>query len=170
MEPLSEDEKRDVLLILSVGCDRATAASYVGRRPDELETAARSDAEFDAAIRRSEAGCELAHMRNVQQAARDERHWRASVWWLERRLPERYAKREADAVGRRELMRFVSAAAAAIATAVQDEGDRHRVLERLSGLAEKLDLPRLWNSLPSHATPEQENDLPRSRDAEAADG
>ena len=48
------------------------------------------DAEFVANVRRAEASVELSHMRNVQQAAKDKKDWRASVWWLERRSPERF--------------------------------------------------------------------------------
>lgn len=141
MNQLTEDQRREAALIVAAGCDRVTAAKYVGCTETALDEAAAIDLAFGAALRRAEATCELSHMRAVQQAARDERHWRASVWWLERRLPERYAKRDADAVGRRELVRFVGAVAGAIAEAVRDEADRRRVLDRLGELAEGMTDP-----------------------------
>ena len=140
---LTEDQKREATLIASVGCDRETTAKYIGCSTSSLASAMREDSEFASALRKAEAGCELAHMRNVQQAARDERHWRASVWWLERRAPERYARRDADAVGRRELIRFLGSVAAAIADAVQNESDRRSVLDRLGALSETLTEPLL---------------------------
>ena len=56
------------------------------------------DADFAAEVRRAEAPVELSHMRNVQNAAQDGKNWRASVWWLERRSPERFGPRGAGTV------------------------------------------------------------------------
>lgn len=140
---LSDEQKREAVLIASVGCDRETAAKYIGCRLEQLNDEFAFDPVFASDMRRAEAGCELAHMRSIQQAARDERHWRASVWWLERRLPERYARRDAGSVTRRDLMCFLSAVATAVAEAVRDEEDRRRVLETLGELAESLADPLL---------------------------
>ncbi len=140
---LTDDQKREATLIISVGCDRETAAKYVGCTPASLEETAHADPAFAVALRRAEAGCELAHMRNLQQAARDERHWRASVWWLERRAPERYARRDVGAVSRRELVRFLGAVASGIAGVVRHEEDRQRVLDKLSELANSFADPLL---------------------------
>lgn len=143
MTPLTDEQKREAVLIASVGCDRETAAKYVGCTLDQLTDTSQRDNEFAEQLRRAEAGCELAHMRSIQQAAKDERHWRASVWWLERRLPERYARRDADAVSRRDLVRFLGAVATGVASAVKDESDRQRVLVTLSQLAEAVSDPLL---------------------------
>ncbi|MEO0529630.1 MAG: hypothetical protein AAF266_03530, partial [Planctomycetota bacterium] len=138
MTPLTDEQKRDAVLITSVGCDRETAAKYAGCTADELNNAIDIDHDFADQLQRAEAGCELAHMRTIQQAGRDERHWRASVWWLERRLPERYARRGPGSVGRRELVRFLEAVATGVATAVRDESDRQRVVETLQELTQAI--------------------------------
>lgn len=132
---LSDEQKKDATLVAMVGCDRETIAKYVGCTADDLLAATQADPAFAADLRRAEAGCELAHMRSVQQAARDERHWRASVWWLERRLPSRYARRAADAVGRDELSRFLAAVAQVVATNVEGEAERRAVLLAIERLA-----------------------------------
>lgn len=155
---LTAEQKREATLIAAVGCDRETAAKYVGCSPASLDEALRDDADFAKEMRRAEAGCELAHMRNVQQAARDERYWRASVWWLERLAPERYARRDADTLSRREVARFLAAVAAAIADVVRHEDDRHRVLEKLSDLAEVFTDPLLIEPPHKPASPEELKD------------
>lgn len=152
---LSEEQKREAVLIASVGCDRETIAKYVGCVSTSLDEALRMDQAFAASLRRAEASCELTHMRSIQQAARDERHWRASVWWLERRAPERYARRDADAVGRREVVRFLTTIASTIAEAVRNDGDRRRVLDKLGELGESLVDPLLIEKKSPGNTEEQ---------------
>lgn len=138
---LTEKQKQEAALVLSVGCDRETAAKYVGCAIDELVESARRDDGFAAALRKSEAGVELAHMRNIQQAAKDEKHWRASVWWLERLAPERFARRDAGVVTRRELAGLLSTIASGIAAEVRHEDDRQRVLDKLTEVAHTLSDP-----------------------------
>lgn len=133
---LSTEQKKEAVLIASVGCDRETIAKYVGCNLDELNAALLVDRAFRRELRRAEAACELAHLRNVQQAGRDPKQWRASVWWLERRAPDRYAKRDAGSVGRRELVAFLRDVAGSLAAAVRHEDDRERVIAQLQAVAE----------------------------------
>lgn len=134
MPSLTEEQKREALLILSIGCDRATAASYVGTSAASLEAATAEDRAFADAVARAEAAAEMAHMRNVQQAAKEEKNWRASVWWLERRLPDRYGRRNAESVTPGELKRFLAALAEAVAEEVSHPQDRERLLQRVRSL------------------------------------
>ena len=161
MAQLTEEQQREAVLITSVGCDRETVAKYVGCTSAGLVEAMIGDAAFAASMLRAEASSELAHMRNVQQAGKDDKQWRASVWWLERRAPERYAKREIDAIGRRELVRLLGIVAAGIADVVTDVNDRKRVLERLQDLAESMANPLRPKSLESNtdAAGEERNQL-----------
>lgn len=133
---LSDEQKREAVLIASVGCDRETVAKYAGCTLDDLNTALWVDRAFGRELRRAEAACELAHMRNLQQAGRDVRQWRASAWWLERRAPDRYAKRDAGSVGRRDLVAFLKEVSGRIAAAVRHEDDRERVVAELRSLSD----------------------------------
>lgn len=135
MTDLTDEQKREALLILSVGCDRETAARYVGCPLASLVDAAAGDAEFQANLHRAEAATELAHMRNVQQAAQDQKHWRASVWWLERYAPERYGPRAKRSSPHPRIGEFLQLVANAIAACVRDEGDRQRVTRAIDELA-----------------------------------
>jgi hypothetical protein len=44
---------------------------------------------------------------NVKNAGREARFWRASAWYLERRIPDNYASRDPDLITRDELARFL---------------------------------------------------------------
>lgn len=135
---LTEQQQRDVCLILSTGCDRLAAAKYVGCSLADLRRAIRNVPQFAADLRRAEAAIEMTHMRNVQNAAKDEKHWRASVWWLERRAPERYGRRDAGEITVPQLESFAAQLIAAVSEEVRDEGDRGRLLARLRRVAESV--------------------------------
>jgi hypothetical protein len=135
---LTEQQQRDLCLIVSTGCDRLAAAKYVGCSLADLRRAMRNVPHFAADVRRAEATIEMTHMRNVQKAAQDEKHWRASVWWLERRAPERYGRREAGEVTALQLESFVAQLIAAVTEEVHDAEDRQRFVARLRRVAEAV--------------------------------
>ena len=135
MSPLTEEQKREALLILSVGCDEETAARYVGCSPEALAREAAADSRFATDRGRAQAATELSHMRNVQQAARDEKHWRASVWWLERHAPDRYGRRSQGAVSSKRIEGLLHALANAVAAGVHDAEDRARVMQSIERIA-----------------------------------
>ena len=136
---LTDEQKGQIYGILSVGCDRQTAAYFVGCSLADIRRAMQQDATFAAGVCRAEAGAELNHMRNVQQAAKDEKHWRASVWWLERRSPERFGPRGPGVVTARQLKAFVEILADVLREDVRDADERQQVLARLKMLASSAD-------------------------------
>jgi len=77
-------------------------------------------------------------MRNLQNAAKDEKHWRASVWWLERRAPDRYARRAPDAISESQLQEFVEKLADVIVAEIASQDDRQRLLASLSRIAHEI--------------------------------
>jgi hypothetical protein len=139
--PLTDEQKAAIFGILSVGCDRQTAADYIGCSLSELGQAMRRDKAFAKAVRRHEATVELNHMHNVNELAtkQDKKEWRASVWWLERRSPERFAARSAGTVTARQLIRFTSMLAGILADEIRDEADRTRVLLRIDRMVGSLE-------------------------------
>ena len=127
---LTAEQQGQVYGILSVGCDRETAANYIGCSLADIVRAMRQDAEFGASVRRTEAAAELSHMRTVQNAAKDEKNWRASVWWLERRSPERFGSRSAGAVTTRHLKAFLTIIGESLHNEIHNAEDRERVMAR----------------------------------------
>jgi hypothetical protein len=136
---LTDEQKSQIVGILSVGCDRQTAVDFVGCSLRDLHRAMERDSEFASNIRRNEAGAELSHMRNVQTAAKDAKNWRASVWWLERRSPERYGPRGAGAVTARQLKAFIGMVVDILAVEVRDPADRQRLCARLQRLVAEFE-------------------------------
>jgi len=136
---LTDEQKDHVCGILSTGCDRQTAATAVGCSPTDISRAIQQDELFAERVRRAEATAELHHMRNVHTAARDEKHWRASVWWLERRSPEHYARREPGTVTIPQLQAFVTTLSDALLEVVHDDATRKRLVARLDQLAHSLE-------------------------------
>lgn len=135
---LTPAQKSQVCSVLAVGCDRQTAVDYVGCSLAELRRALVADRSFLALVRRTEASIELTHMNNVKKAADSQKAWRASVWWLERRSPERYARR-ADSVTPGQLRAFVELVGDVLDETVRDADDRRHVLARLAELAQSAE-------------------------------
>ena len=134
----SEEQKRECCLMISIGCDRETACNYLGKTAGELRDQLRRDATFRRQLLRAEATPEFNHMRNLYNAAKEEKHWRASVWWLERRAPERYARRAPDALTATQLRLVIEELGETIVGEVSDSQDRQRLLARLIQIAEKV--------------------------------
>jgi hypothetical protein len=137
--PFTDEQKGQICGILSIGCDRQTAASVVGCLAGDIRHAMLHDSTFAESVRRAEGGAELNHMRNVQQAAKDEKNWRASVWWLERHAPERFGPRGAGVVTSRQLKAFVAILVDCLLEDIRDTQDRHRIIARMRAIADSVD-------------------------------
>lgn len=128
---LADEQKGQICGILSVGCDRETAANFVGCSIADIGRAMRLDPAFASSILRTEAGAELSHMSNVQQAAKEAKNWRASIWWLERHSPERFGPRGAGEVTVRQLRAFIDTLVGILSDEIHVEEDRRRVTAKL---------------------------------------
>jgi hypothetical protein len=150
---ISDEQKRQVLGVLSVGCDRQTAAHLVGCTIGQIAGLVRQDRRFAADMNRTEAAAEVNHMRAVHDAAKDAKNWRASVWWLERRAPERYGQRGTSVVTARQLKAFTEMFAEILIEEIHDSADRERLIGRLGQLIARLDQQGLEATLgPSRET------------------
>ncbi len=77
-------------------------------------------------------------MQNLRNAARDEKHWRASVWWLERRSPERYGRRSPDAISSEQLREVIEQLAEVIVEGVASQTEREQLLNRFTEIASSV--------------------------------
>lgn len=98
MNTLSETKQRELLALLAVGCSRRTAARYVNCTQKAINDLARSNPEFAEKLRRAEANLEIESLKNVFNAAKQEKNWRASAWVLERKSPQEFLKKRPDVV------------------------------------------------------------------------
>ncbi len=125
--------------MLLVGCDRETAGNYLGFSPTQLRDEVKRDADFLQQVLRAEASAEFHQIRNLHEATKDSKQWRASVWWLERKVPERFARRAANAVTESEWRHFLETLADLITSEIASEADRQRLLTRLAQIAQNVD-------------------------------
>lgn len=137
MELLSDAQRQELRSILLLGCDRTTARNFLGLAPAQLREALAGDDGLAVLVARAEAAAELHHMRNVHGAAKDEKNWRASVWWLERRSPERFARRDAASWSPSELAEVLEELAAEIVAEIDDPDVRRRMVDRLLAVTSK---------------------------------
>jgi hypothetical protein len=100
---LTDAQKNQICAVLSVGCDRETAAGVAECSILDIGRALEEDPQFVTRVRRAEATAEFRHMQNILNATNDGRYWRASVWWLEHRSPERFARRSPGAITPEQL-------------------------------------------------------------------
>lgn len=128
---LNDEQRRTLCSYLTVGCDLETAARLVRSTRFEVLREAEADPAFAFDLRAAEAAAELAHQHNVQLAGRQEKHWRASAWWLERRSPERYAARPPHALTARELEAFIAELVGIIRDELGNSPAVGRLLRRL---------------------------------------
>lgn len=136
---LDESSKKAVLAILAVGGTRETAAKYVQRTPAAILRAAKQDPDFGEQLRKAEAQLEVAHLRNIELAAKD--NWRASVWLLERIYPDKYGPRRGGAISLHQLSQLASRMSEVLMEEVPSSQQRERILRRLETLFLELEQP-----------------------------
>ncbi len=98
MKPISEIKQREILALLSVGCSRRTAARYVNCTQKAIDELAQKDPGFAEKLRRAEATMEIESIKNMFNAAKQEKNWRASAWLLERKSPQEFLKKKPDVI------------------------------------------------------------------------
>jgi hypothetical protein len=136
---LTDEQKAQICGILSVGCDWHTAANFAGCSLADIRRETQHDRQFARSVRRAEAGTELGHMRIVQEASKDAKNWRASIWWLERHAPDRYGPRGAGVVTARQLKAYIGMLVDAIRKGEQSAMNSQQVCAQLIALAESVD-------------------------------
>ncbi|CAB5194798.1 hypothetical protein UFOVP178_34 [uncultured Caudovirales phage] len=78
----------------------------------------RGDPSLSVALKKAEAEFERVHIQNITtHAAKD---WKASAWMLERKYPQRYAKREAPEVRVRQSVEVSQPVAAITVSELQE--------------------------------------------------
>jgi hypothetical protein len=135
---LDEGKKREICAILAMGCNRASAARYVGCHPDTIRRTAARDAEFAELLQQAESKHELRHLTFINKAAEEGRYWRAAAWALERCFPSRYGRRRPDMFTVEQVSHVLAQFADVILDEVPDHEQRERILARLSDLTAGL--------------------------------
>jgi hypothetical protein len=129
-ERFTEWQRGKLCEVILLGCDRTTACDYIGVSLAELQQEMERDEKFEREVARAEAEAAVRHMGNVHKAAKDEKNWRTSVWWLERREQARptgdpYAPSDAH------VAELVDELAKIVVAVIVDAELQRRLIERL---------------------------------------
>jgi hypothetical protein len=130
IQPLTPSERTQVIDYLMTGADLASVCRYAGVTLIQLRLEMKRDPDFARAVARAEAKVEILQMNNVIKASHDEKNWRTSVWWLERRTRERQAA-EDRALSESDVIELLDALARIVVDEVPDAAAQQRVIERL---------------------------------------
>jgi hypothetical protein len=137
---LTDWQKAKILDVMRLGADQATACHYVGADPGQLQAEMTANEEFSRAVLRAQAEAELKHLGNIHRASQDEKHWRTSAWWLERRASGRASgATAAEALAR--VAELVDVLAGIIVAEVPVGAVQRRLIERLLAAVEGVEDP-----------------------------
>ncbi len=135
---LDDQQRHDIITILSVGCSRETAAKHVGCNVNTIYEVAKQHAEFAQNIRQAESHHELKQLQNIHSAA--EKHWQASAWMLERKYPEHYARRDPRQLTILQVGQLLAQFADIIVAEVPVAKYRKNILSRLKQVTSQLEV------------------------------
>ncbi len=144
---LTPAQQQEIITAASSGIALDTAARYAGFQTDAVYDSLTSDWRFARDLTRTMVGLEIWHMNNVKQAAKDPKHWRASVWWLEQMAPELYKRSSDRTISAADVRKLIERLIVTVNQEVQHP-DSDRLRLRLGAIIrelEALDPPR-WNS------------------------
>jgi transposase len=78
---------------VAVGCTYEQAAAVAGVHYDTLRVWRNTFPAFSGALEKAEASGVLSRLARIQAAGRDGA-WQADAWWLERKYPEQWGRRD----------------------------------------------------------------------------
>lgn len=120
-DPLTTEQREQVLLIFSLGMSYEQAGDYAGCPPEAILAEESRDPKFDEQLRHCELRSEVKCLKSLHEALKDVKNWRVAAWLLERLYPERYAKRKPDLVHRSEITLALHSVSQIILTRVPPE-------------------------------------------------
>ena len=76
------------------GMTRRAASAYAGMHHATLYRMLAADATLATSVENAEGEAEAAYTKLVANAAADPKNWTAAAWWLERRHPDQFGRRD----------------------------------------------------------------------------
>jgi hypothetical protein len=134
---MTPEQQRIITSAITLGVDRETAAAYARTTAQEIELASNLYPDFATELQHAEAAAELSHIRAITEAAKDPKLWRASMFWLKARKPDRYG-RPARQITIAQLNQFAESLFAALATEFPDE-QIHRIRTKIRELITEIE-------------------------------
>lgn len=133
-----KDTRAKITAMLGIGCDLRMAAWVVGRSPAEVKRLVEEDPTFVRDVQKGNSTFDYKHLQQLDQAARDKKNWRVSMWLLERLRPDRYEKQRPRTIKERQLAPLVKSLADALVESIEDDEQRAAVLARVMQTVDDL--------------------------------
>lgn len=83
--------KKKIREALELGLTQKEAQNIAGIHPDTFHTWMKEKPEFSEMVKSALDNGKAEHLKNIRKAAK--KHWQASAWWLERKFPQEWGKR-----------------------------------------------------------------------------
>lgn len=126
--------KNEIAAIVGTGCSLATAAKYAGCALPDIRRELKLDADFRSELTKAGEVAEIYFLRQIKKAAQKEQYWRAAAWALERKLPGRYAARNAGTLTTTEIREIFEKLAEIVLAEVPQKEDRKKIIARVEKL------------------------------------
>ena len=142
---LDEKKRRQIIALLANGSSRRIAARVVGCDSSTIARTAQRDPDFAARLAAAEARVEIEAIRNIRDAAKNTRYWRAAAWLLERKNPRDFARQTPTTLSEEDVVRMsMRLSQPAIYNMTDEEFDEYqdRVYDMIRALHESDELAR----------------------------
>lgn len=130
-----EQKRRTLLAMISVGAGLETAAKHAGCSTWTVRREVQRDEQFAQQLREAETAAELAPLQTMRKAASTQ--WRAAAWLLERMNPERFVRRQPQALAPTDVRSLLDSVANLMADECDDPEQQQRMIRRLAELQEE---------------------------------
>ena len=153
-QQLDDQKQLEICELLQKGCSRAVAARIVGCELDEIRREAERNPSFRDLIQQAESKHEKQHLDHINDAAKENKNWRAAVWMLERRYPARYGPRKPGTLTTGQVVELLDRFAATIVEEIPDVELRERIMHRLGEATHAI--PRVEHATPTEISEESD--------------
>jgi hypothetical protein len=128
---LDNDKQHDILMLVSSGCTRRTAAQFVGCAHSTIHYTAAHNQEFAKKLEKAESHAIVSHLKNINQAAKFPPYWRASAWALERLRPDDYALHKPDVITAKQMSQILACLSQMIVDEVPIAAFRKNIIKKI---------------------------------------
>ena len=134
---LDEAARNLVVTLLARGNSRRVVANFLGCAPSTITRTAERDPQFAAEVARAQQAAQVRLIDAVNNAANQERYWRAAAWLLERINPEDFMLRAPDTYTALEVVQITGKMARLIASQLPEQ-HREMVAENLDAVLQEF--------------------------------
>jgi hypothetical protein len=139
---LDPPKQKTICSLVAAGASLRQAARFIDCDPKTIRREAGRNDDFRRELAKARSEATLHPLETLYQAAKT--NWRASVTWMERIDPDRFARPDASVVTKREANQFVADLLEAIERAISSPQERKTFVELLAP-AMPTAMRRRWN-------------------------